>query len=150
MNTSESAATALGLDYEQVWIGFAQTCYWMGLVLAEGEDGNSASLDDDGSDASSIPDDVAAQMAAVLSNFLGQLASEDSGGAVADYLAVTGDSDKQFGHDFALTRAGHGTGFWDREAGEAGDYLATVADAHRGEGLYAFVDESEVRAYSFS
>ena len=31
------------------------------------------------------------------------------------------------GHDFSLTRDGHGAGFWDRGAGEVGDSLAHAA-----------------------
>ena len=33
----------------------------------------------------------------------------------------------QAGHDFSLTRDGHGAGFWDRGAGEVGDSLAHAA-----------------------
>lgn len=34
---------------------------------------------------------------------------------------------EHFGHDFYLTREGHGSGFWDRGLGDLGDYLTTVA-----------------------
>lgn len=30
------------------------------------------------------------------------------------------------GHDFWLTRAGHGVGFWDRDLGELGDQLSEI------------------------
>lgn len=33
-----------------------------------------------------------------------------------------------FGHDVALTRNGHGAGFWDRGLGEAGDVLTNWAE----------------------
>ncbi len=32
-----------------------------------------------------------------------------------------------FGHDFWLTRNGHGTGFWDRDLGDLGDALTNLA-----------------------
>jgi hypothetical protein len=32
-----------------------------------------------------------------------------------------------FGHDFYLTREGHGVGFWDRGLGELGDYLTQIS-----------------------
>ena len=32
----------------------------------------------------------------------------------------------QFGHDFLLTRDGHGAGFWDRGLGDLGDYLTEL------------------------
>ena len=34
----------------------------------------------------------------------------------------------QAGHDFALTRNGHGAGFWDHDAGEDGDALTESAE----------------------
>ncbi len=38
-------------------------------------------------------------------------------------------SDEMLGHDFSLTRNGHGTGFWDRfsETPEPGDALSAIA-----------------------
>ena len=38
--------------------------------------------------------------------------------------------DEQFGHDFALTRNGHGAGFWDRGLGELGDVLTKWAETY--------------------
>lgn len=40
------------------------------------------------------------------------------------------------GHDFLLTRDGHGAGFWDRGLGEIGDALAKAAGAYGESGLY--------------
>lgn len=34
------------------------------------------------------------------------------------------------GHDFALTRNGHGAGFWDRGLGDVGDRLTSAAHAY--------------------
>lgn len=34
---------------------------------------------------------------------------------------------EQIGHDFWLTRNGHGAGFWDRDNGELGDKLSAIA-----------------------
>lgn len=55
---------------------------------------------------------------------------EDVGAFVeanADALTASGLSDEQIGHDFALTRNGHGAGFWDRGLGELGDALTAAA-----------------------
>lgn len=38
-----------------------------------------------------------------------------------------GKDDSQHGHDFWLTRNGHGAGFWDRGYGKAGDALTDFA-----------------------
>jgi hypothetical protein len=35
------------------------------------------------------------------------------------------------GHDFWLTRAGHGAGFWDRGMGEIGDRLTKACEAYK-------------------
>lgn len=50
---------------------------------------------------------------------------------VASFYKDAGDllndlDDSQVGHDFALTRNGHGAGFWDRGLGEVGDKLTTL------------------------
>lgn len=41
-------------------------------------------------------------------------------------LARAGLSDSQIGHDFWLTRNGHGAGFWDRGLGEVGELLTDM------------------------
>ena len=41
----------------------------------------------------------------------------------------------QAGHDFWLTRNGHGTGFWDRGLGAIGDRLASAAKVYGTQGL---------------
>ena len=40
------------------------------------------------------------------------------------------------GHDFALTRNGHGTGFWDRGMGALGDRLSDASKAWGSQDLY--------------
>jgi hypothetical protein len=42
----------------------------------------------------------------------------------------------QAGHDFWLTRNGHGAGFWDRGLGELGDKLTAHAKSFSGRDLY--------------
>ena len=42
------------------------------------------------------------------------------------------DAEELFGHDFLLTRSGHGAGFWDRGLGPIGDRLSDEAH-HFGE-----------------
>lgn len=44
-----------------------------------------------------------------------------------ELLDSTGGSWSQHGHDFWLTRNGHGAGFWDRGYGAAGDALTKAA-----------------------
>lgn len=40
------------------------------------------------------------------------------------------------GHDFWLTRCGHGAGFWDRGMGELGEKLSTAAEKFGNADLY--------------
>lgn len=47
-----------------------------------------------------------------------------------------GIPDEQIGHDFALTRNGHGAGFWDRGLGERGMWLTAMAKPYGSESLY--------------
>lgn len=42
----------------------------------------------------------------------------------------------QAGHDFWLTRNGHGAGYWDRGLGESGDRLTAVSKVYGGVDLY--------------
>jgi hypothetical protein len=44
--------------------------------------------------------------------------------------------DSQAGHDFWLTRCGHGAGFWDRGLGQIGDHLTDAAHAFGNVDLY--------------
>lgn len=45
------------------------------------------------------------------------------------------------GHDFWLTRNGHGAGFWDRGLGALGDKLSTAAKIYGSVDLYVGDDE---------
>jgi hypothetical protein len=54
------------------------------------------------------------------------------------FMEITGRDYPTVGHDFWLTRNGHGAGFWDRGAGEAGDRLSDAADVYGEVYLYAF------------
>lgn len=47
-------------------------------------------------------------------------------------LELSGQSDEQIGHDFWLTRNGHGVGFWDRGLGAVGDRLTAVCKVYGG------------------
>ena len=42
----------------------------------------------------------------------------------------------RMGHDFYLTREGHGTGFWDRGYGELGDRLSEAVKVYGSANVY--------------
>jgi hypothetical protein len=49
----------------------------------------------------------------------------------------------QVGHDFYLTRNGHGAGFWDRGLGELGDRLTRACEPYGESALYGFLIRGE-------
>lgn len=48
------------------------------------------------------------------------------------------------GHDFWLTRNGHGAGFWDRGLGEAGDRLTAMAKSFGGLDLLVLEETHQI------
>ena len=50
----------------------------------------------------------------------------------------------QFGHDFYLTRCGHGAGFWDRGKGEAGERLTDLCRPYGSGDLWADPTDSKL------
>lgn len=61
----------------------------------------------------------------------------DGSGNLVKRYRPSGYSFAQAGHDFWLTRNGHGAGFWDRGLGSVGDRLAVAARFYGEENLYA-------------
>ncbi len=59
-------------------------------------------------------------------------------------LWVGDNTDKQAGHDFWLTRNGHGAGFWDGDY-EKGDELTSASKPYGEEGLY--VSRGKIHSY---
>ena len=49
---------------------------------------------------------------------------------------ATGNDEAQAGHDFWLTRNGHGAGFWDGDWGDFGDELTEMSKPHGEVNLY--------------
>ena len=60
-------------------------------------------------------------------------------------LRASGQGAEQSGHDFWLTRNGHGTGFWDRGLGEIGDRLTKDSKAYGSVNLYVYRKRIHVR-----
>lgn len=52
------------------------------------------------------------------------------------FKEITGRPIDHAGHDFWLTRNGHGAGFWDRGAGRIGDTLSSACKIYGGVDLY--------------
>lgn len=59
---------------------------------------------------------------------------------VRSYMAITNRNEHEVGHDFSLSRARHGTGLWDRGAGEVGERLHKAAIVYGSGDLFCQVD----------
>lgn len=58
-----------------------------------------------------------------------------------DDVRASGQSLEQIGHDFTLTRNGHGAGFWDRGLGDIGKRLTEACKPYGEAHAYVSVDE---------
>lgn len=102
-------------------------------------DGEAAAFHDDcrGEDCDTGLDDCEVTMSAQaelssMQDIVGFLKScqDERPDAFSGLDAVT------IGHNFMLTREGHGTGFWDRGLGEQGEYLTTMCKVYGEAGVY--------------
>lgn len=53
-----------------------------------------------------------------------------------DHILETSMTFDQAGHDFCLTRNGHGAGFWDRGLGRVGDVLTDMSTSFGTQNVY--------------
>ena len=96
-----------------------------------------ASIDDDGEPLDSVysADDLALeavkQIEADCRDF-----QEAQSALLAKAAQDTDYSDDYAGHDFFLTRNGHGAGFWDRGLGDIGHQLTAACKPYGSQDLY--------------
>jgi len=65
------------------------------------------------------------------------------------FKEATGRDDSDIGHDFWLTRSGHGAGFWDRGADELGDRLSDACKPYGEFYLYGDFEMGCVRSHHY-
>jgi hypothetical protein len=128
---------------------YAETALWSSTHYAEAE-GDMESGDGEPMDANHGVDDIHAdtyaEMLLDVSDFI--LANlEDFAGYVSRMSSRVSFQDalEAFGHDFWLTRNGHGAGFWDRGLGALGDRLTDASKPYGEVNLWVDADGS-VRA----
>lgn len=92
---------------------------------------------DDNYDETDLDPDTYAEMLEDCASFLNN-ASELL--EMAPYILRTPYTAEQAGHDFWLTRNGHGAGFWDRGLGDIGDRLSDIARTYGSYDLYVTDD----------
>lgn len=125
--------------------GYAEAALWTSTDESreDGEDGGDPldakySVDD-------ISDGTLARMAADCERFQADNAADlaEYATLMSDRLRMSdGSPDEHAGHDFWLTRNGHGCGYWDRDIGAVGERL-TEACKQFGE-VYLMVEGDEV------
>jgi hypothetical protein len=101
-----------------------------------------SSCDDNGEplDDTYGPDDIATETLADM-----RADCDDFYTANAELWRSVGMSDDQAGHDFWLTRCGHGAGFWDRGLGDVGETLTANTRPYGNVDLYVG-DDGQVYA----
>lgn len=87
---------------------------------------------DDGRDIDDLPAETLAKMLEDVTDFVTTNRSDLNRSAL---------DDEQIGHDFWLTRCGHGAGFWDRGIGAVGDRLSDACKVYSNVDLYLGDDE---------
>lgn len=110
---------------------YAATMVWVGHDWTRMVDGNPTPLDEN-YDVSNIDDEAMDRMRSECAAFLDT--------AWAEYPECQTLEAEQMGHDFALTRNGHGTGFWDRGLGELGDALTELTKPYGESELFPCED----------
>jgi hypothetical protein len=118
---NEYAVAQSGADVDAVVRGYLECQLWAqrDYSRADADTGDGPALDENYG-----VDDIADEYVDVVRDEITALIVAHPL-AVRMYLAKR-DADS-FGHDFYLTREGHGAGFWDRGLGELGDYLTKIA-----------------------
>jgi len=124
-----------GADVEAMVEGYLECQLWAGLdYRADGEDPVTY---DENYSAEDISLEYVQAVRDELTEVVAQhpLAVRMYLKAIANHAAKWGGLDNaargaQFGHDFYLTREGHGAGFWDRGLGELGEYLTDIAKSY--------------------
>jgi len=86
---------------------------------------------DDNYDESDIAPSTLAEIEADCADF-----QEANAADLTLYEEITGRPSDHAGHDFWLTRNGHGTGFWDRGAGDVGERLTKASKVYGSRDLY--------------
>lgn len=106
-------------DIETVLNAYIECALWSSYEISEGGDTLYTYDELESELASSTIDAMRAEVTEFIS------------GCETDRPNVfDGISDEQIGHDFWLTRNGHGAGFWDRGLGERGDWLTKQTEGY--------------------
>jgi hypothetical protein len=122
-------------DFDEAFSQYVDTALWVASCNGQAEHDDCRGEDCDTSlqglnyDIDDLPDETRESMRSDLADFMTGALSEDA--AIFD-----GIEPGQIGHDFWLTRNGHGAGFWDRGLGVRGDTLTDLCRPYGESDLY--------------
>ena len=102
---------------------------WSSTHYEDEHDENGTPFDDVDAEFNT---EARAQLATEFQDFLDGIEPLRENEAYAEIFP----DDEQIGHDFWLTRNGHGAGFWDRGLGKLGDKLTEAAKTYGSCDLY--------------
>lgn len=119
------------IDTEEFISGYIHCGLWADAVPYCASEEERENIEFGGLEGETIADDVRGKVAedciAFIDYNLKDLALYC---AERTYDAGQGSVSEYAGHDFCLTRGGHGAGFWDRGLGELGERLSEAARAY--------------------
>jgi hypothetical protein len=113
---------------EQFLAAYVEAALWSSV----GEDGEPLDSLPQVQEAYQTMDVIEADTAAQMHKDCRAFMDDNMNDLLAAEQARTGYDAAQGGHDFWLTRNGHGAGFWDRGLGEVGERLTKAAKAYGG------------------
>jgi hypothetical protein len=123
----------MSIHCERVLDAYIECALWASTD-AEGEPMDTRYTRDD------IAPEALASMREDVENFCDDALDTDATQGVSEI------PDSQIGHDFWLTRNGHGAGFWDRGLGKLGDDLTALCRPYGESDLYVG-DDGKVYVY---
>jgi len=133
--TYPNASFASSCDLEAFLSAYVEAALWSSSNdrYEDDPDNEAEMLDEAGYD---LAPEAEAQMHKDCSDFL-----DAHGDLVAKAAEARGYAIERAGHDFWLTRCGHGAGFWDRGLGKVGDELSEAAKVFGNVDLYIGDDD---------
>jgi hypothetical protein len=124
-------------DFEDFLRQYAETALWSSSNDRFEEDEGASEMLDGDYGVEDIAPETMAEMRRECRDFW-----EANAADIVAYAVARGDVEYA-GHDFWLTRNGHGAGFWDRGLGELGDRL-TAASKPYAETYLCVGDDGQV------
>ena len=121
------------IDLNAVTAGYLECALWANTIPCDGDAYPIDPVDEDGNELPGVHDLPAEDCWATLTPEARAEAAQDCADFVASCLEEFGPDifagldDSQIGHDFHLSRNGHGAGFFDRGLGDQGDKLQRAA-----------------------